>query len=337
MNHIVPIPAAEFERRQGNRPGFVRTNTNTIMETCYPPVRWVVENYIPEGLSILAGRQKLGKTWLALDWAIAVACGGAAMGSIFCETGDVLYIDLENGHRRIQGRINMIFPSERNRPDLSRLEWVNDAPDLNKGFIMALDDWRISVPDPRLVIIDVLQRIKPAGKVGQTSYESDYDAMSALQRWATEHRVAVLCLHHTRKGGADDPLEALSGSNGLSACADTTLLLDRDGNGTTLYVRGRDVEETESALTFLAGLWTVTGQASDVRRSTERGNILGALEEANEPMSPTDIAAVTAMKSGNVRRLLYSMMRDGEVQKSGRGRYQLPEPTGDEPSSAEGR
>lgn len=324
MNDMAPIPVTEFERRQRNSPMFVRTNTNTIMETSFAPIRWTVEGYVPEGLSILAGRQKLGKTWLALDWAIAVACGGAAMGSIFCQQGDVLYIDLENGYRRIQGRINMLFPSEQNRPDLSRLEWVNEAPDLNRGFIPALDDWRTSVPDPRLVVVDVLQRVKPIGKARQTSYESDYDAMSALQRWATEHRVALVCLHHTRKGGADDPLEALSGSNGLSACADTTLLLDRDGSGITLYVRGRDVEEKESALGFNSGTWTLAGEAAAVRRSSERGNILVTLEQAAGPMSPTELADVTGMRSGNVRKLLFTMHKAGEVQKTGRGRYLHP-------------
>lgn len=321
MMTVAPIPIEEFERGQNRTARFNRTNTNDLMSVDFPPIRWVVPDYVPEGLSILAGRQKLGKTWLALDWAIAVSCGGAAMGSIFCQQGDVLYIGLENGHRRIQGRINMLFPGAQNRPDLCRLEWVNEAPDLNKEFIPALDEWRTYVKDPRLVVIDVLQRVKPAGKAGQTSYESDYDALSALQRWATEHRVAVVCLHHTRKAGADDPLEALSGSNGLSACADTTLLLDRDANGVTLYVRGRDVEEKESALKFVGGFWVVTGEAADVRRSSERGNILAALEEAGQPMSPADLAVVTDMKSGNVRRLLHSMGKAGEVEKIGRGLY----------------
>jgi len=319
MNTLAPIPLTEFEKS----PRFVVTNTNTIMATNYAPIQWVVPDYLPEGLSILAGRQKLGKTWLALDWAIAVATGGAAMGSVFCEGGDVLYIDLENGHRRIQGRISMLFPAERNRPDLSRLGWVNDAPDLNKGFVHALEDWRSSVIEPRLVVIDVLQRIKPVGKANQTSYESDYDAMSALQRWAMERRVGVLCLHHTRKGGADDPLEALSGSNGLSACADTTLLLDRDGNGTTLYVRGRDVEEKESALTFTGGHWTLAGSAAEVRRSVERNAILAALGDATEPMSPSVISDVTGMKAGNVRKLLLGMVKAGDITKVERGRYSL--------------
>ncbi|QDY99162.1 AAA family ATPase [Nitratireductor mangrovi] len=224
-------------------------------------------------------------------------------------------------------RINMLFPGERNRPDLARLEWVNDAPSLNKGFIAGLEDWRTSVADPRLVVIDVLQRVKPAGKAGQTSYESDYDAMSELQRWTVDHRVTVLCLHHTRKGGADDPLEALSGSNGLSACADTTLLLDRDGSGITLYVRGRDVEEKESALRFLSGTWNLIGEATEVRRTDERERILSELLIADAAMSPREIAMATSMPRNNVDQLLFKMGKAGEVQKTGRGCYVHPDRT----------
>ncbi len=82
-----------------------------------------------------------------------------------------------------------------------------------------------------------------------------------------------------RKGGADDPLEALSGSNGLSACADTTLVLDRDQNGMTLYVRGRDVEEKETALRHDLGNWMILGEAADVHRTDERKVILQCLAD----------------------------------------------------------
>lgn len=303
------------------RPRFVRTNTNVIMATVFEPIRWTVPGYLAEGLSVLAGRQKLGKTWLAIDFALAVATGGVAMGSVAVEQGDVLYIDLENGPRRIQRRIETLWRDGGNRADLSRLEWVTEAPQLDKGFIPALEDWRQNVSQPRLVIIDVLQRIKPAGNANRNSYENDYSTFAPLQQWATKHGIAVLALHHTKKGGADDPLEALSGSNGLSACADTTLVLDRDANGITLYVRGRDVEEKESALSFSGGLWTVKGDAGDVRRTSERGSILAALEDADEPLSPTDIADATRMPNQNVRQLLVSMGKSGEVVKVSRGRY----------------
>jgi hypothetical protein len=131
--------------------------------------------------------------------------------------------------------------------------------------------------------------------------------------------------HHTRKGGADDPLEALSGSNGLSACADTTMLLDRTAAGMTLYVRGRDVEELETALRFDNGLFSILGDADEWKRSGERSAILRVLKEADEPMSPTEIAVAADMKPNNVKRLMPKMTKAGEVQKVRRGRYVHPD------------
>lgn len=302
---------------------FDLTNTTTILATEYPEIRWIVPGYIPEGFVVLAGRQKLGKTWLAMDFSIAVATGGSAMGSIACEQGDVLYIDMENGHRRIKKRIFTLFPHA--QPDLSRLHWATKTISLKDGFIDALEAWRMAAVDPRLIVIDVLTRIKPTGSQARNAYENDYAAYVELQKWAIDNCVAVLALHHTRKGGADDPLESLSGSNGLSAVADTTLVLDRDSNGITLYGRGRDVPETDTALSFDGGLWTIKGDASEVHRSTSRSAILSALRDATEPMKPIEISDATGLKSGNVRKLLLAMCRSGEVQKSRRGEYVHPE------------
>lgn len=300
---------------------FTRTSTNVVMATEFEPIQWTIPGYVPEGFNVLAGRQKLGKTWLAIDWSIAVACGGTAMGTVPVEAGDVLYIDMENGPRRIQRRIQALYPDERVRPDLSHLEWVTDAPSLDNGFVDALDDWRRSVVKPRLVVIDVLQRIKPAGNANRNAYENDYSSWAPLQRWAMEQGIAVVGLHHTKKGGADDPLEALSGSNGLAAVADTTLVLDRTSNGITLYVRGRDVDEKESALAFDAGFWTLQGDAAEVRRTDERTAILDALAGSATPMSPTELADITGMVGPNVRQMLSRMVRSGEVKKVGYGRY----------------
>lgn len=328
MSEIIEIHPAEIYDRLRNAavPRLRMTSTNTIMATVFEPIRWTVPDYVPEGFSVLAGRQKLGKTWLAIDWAVAVATGGIAMGSINVEQGDVLYIDCENGQRRIQRRIKSLFHDDRRRPDLSRLQWVTTAPMLDKGLIEALDEWVSSVSAPRLVVIDVLQRIKPAGSANRNAYENDYSTWAPLQAWATENGIAVVGLHHTKKGGADDPLEALSGSNGLSACADTTLLLDRDSKGISLYVRGRDVEERESAMLFSEGSWSVAGDASKVRTTSERRSILSALEEAGEAMSPTDIAAVTGVSSQNIRQTLHRMAKAGEVEKESYGRYRAVTP-----------
>jgi len=135
----------------------------------------------------------------------------------------------------------------------------------------------------------------------------------------------VLGLHHTRKGGADDPLEALSGSNGLSACADTTIVLDSNQNGKTLYVRGRDVIERETAITFIGNQWTVLGEAADVRRSSERAVIVQTLRDNREPMTPSELAAVLEKRANNIKQLLYKMAKTvpAEVYRVGKGRYWL--------------
>jgi len=138
---------------------------------------------------------------------------------------------------------------------------------------------------------------------------------------ATESNVGTLGLHHTKKGGAEDPLEALSGSNGLSACADTTIVLDQNQNCRTLYVRGRDVEERETAVRFDCGAWSVLGDAAEVNKSDQRRAILDVLRNSTEPFGPKEIAAATGMKDGNVRFLLGKMAEAGEIQKQGYGHY----------------
>jgi len=71
---------------------FKRTNTNDLMAATFPALKAIVPGYVYGGFVVLAGRQKLGKTWLAIDWAVAIATGGVALGSIDCAPGDVLYI-----------------------------------------------------------------------------------------------------------------------------------------------------------------------------------------------------------------------------------------------------
>jgi hypothetical protein len=72
-------------------------STAAIMAGASTPMRRVGPFYVGEGLFILAGRHKPGKTCLALDRAIAVASGGMAMVSDACKQGDVLCGDFENG------------------------------------------------------------------------------------------------------------------------------------------------------------------------------------------------------------------------------------------------
>ena len=116
----------------------------------------------------------------------------------------------------------------------------------------------------------------------------------------------------------------------MTGGADAGLILDRNSQGTTLYVRGRDIDEKESAVTFdkLTCRWRVLGEASEVRRSDERKKILDFLKGASEPLGPRQIAAGIEMPVKNVDRLLSKLVTAGEVEKAGRGGTSTPrEPT----------
>lgn len=103
-------------------------------------------------------------------------------------------------------------------------------------------------------------------------------------------------------------------------------MLARSSQGTTLYVRGRDIEEAEHAISFdkVGCRWTILGDASEVHRSNERGRILAALADAKEPLTPQDIVASTGMSPTNVWQMLHRMAVDGDIVKVGRGKYRHP-------------
>jgi len=109
----------------------------------FPPIAWVVPRYVAEGATILAGKPKLGKSWLALDMAVAVARGGYLLGDIICAQGDVLYCALEDNRRRLQGRMRKVVGDI---PWPPRLFFRTKLQRLSEGGIGELRKWIVSVP-----------------------------------------------------------------------------------------------------------------------------------------------------------------------------------------------
>jgi hypothetical protein len=289
----------------------------------FPPVSYVVPGLIPEGLAILAGKPKIGKSWMALDIGCGVADGRKVFGSIQPAVGDVLYCALEDTNRRLQHRLHKVRPSA-TWPE--RLTLATSWRKLDGGGVSDIADWAASVSEPRLAIVDTLAGVRPERQLRDTTYDGDYRTLLQLQRLAGECSFAVLVLHHTRKMEADDPLDTISGTLGLVGCADTALVLARTPKGTTLYGRGRDVEEQEYAISFNRDTcrWTVLGEAGEVQRSDTRKAILDALANVIGTMTPEQIAVATGIKRNAVDQRLLAMVKDGEVIQLGRGQYVHP-------------
>lgn len=288
----------------------------------FPPLRWVAPNYITEGMTLLAGRPKIGKSWLMLDCGLAVAAGRPWWDDAPCDGGDVLYLALEDNERRLQSRITKLIGYADAWP--STFHFATEWPKASDGGLERLVDWIKSVAKPRLIVIDVIAMFRDAKDGTKDPYAADYDAIKALQAIASEYRVAIVGVHHLRKSGAEvDPFEKVSGTMGLSGAADTVMILDRDSNGTTIYGRGRDAPEIEKAVEFDGECcqWRVLGDADAIHISDSRDQVLDALRDGTGPMSPTDIAAATGMPVNRVKQLLFQMAKAGQVDKEGRGAY----------------
>jgi hypothetical protein len=321
MNMIV-VPIEDYERDRRARRWLTARELDAM---AFAPIKYVVPDWLVEGLTLFAGAPKIGKSWLVLEMALAVAAGGCCLGTASCEPGEVLYLALEDNRRRLQSRIRRLWGDLR-EPAPERLHIATQWPRANEGGIAALRDWAKERPLARLIVIDVLAMFKAMARGSDRTslYEADYLTIKELQALAAELGVAIVVVHHTRKSAGElDPFEKVSGTLGLSGAADTTIVLDRDQSGFTAYGRGRDITEFETAMQFnkTSCSWRVLGEASEVRRSDERTTILTALAEAGAEMSPSDLAGATGIPENNVRQLLFKMARAGEVVREGRGRY----------------
>ena len=121
-------------------------------------------------------------------------------------------------------------------------------------------------------------------------------------------------------------MDTISGSLGLAGTADTCLILARTPKGTTLYIRGRDIEEGERAIAFGNEncRWTLLGDASEVHRSDTRKSILAVLAAATAVMSPGEIAAAVGINRNTVDQQLLQMRNAGEFVQVSRGLYADP-------------
>jgi hypothetical protein len=291
-------------------------NAVELMALELPEPRWAVEELIPEGLTILAGRPKLGKSWLALGVGIAVASGGRALGRIPVTAGDVLYLALEDSPRRLKERLGLLLDGDApsSRLSVSR-QWPRGA-----DGVVEVEQWLRDHPDTRLVVIDTLAKFRAKTKTGSRGYDDDYSDLEPLQELATRYHLAIVVVAHVRKLPAEDWVDTLSGTLGLAAAADglVGLFRNRGASEAVLKVTGRDLEERELGLRFDdLCTWTLLGDAAvTVELSAERKAILRLLEESG-PLGPVAVAARLRKNPNTTKHTMRAMATAGQLSVDG--------------------
>ncbi len=295
-----------------------RWNNHALLTTHFPEMRWAVPGILPEGLTILAGRPKLGKSWLALQIANAVGSGGKVFDKEV-QKARVLYMALEDVERRLQSRLK----AQHAREDAEVDYLFSGLPLAGNGLIDLEND--ILAHQYRVVIIDTLSRAL-GGRSDQQDLEQMTAVMGKLQKMALTHHVAILAVDHHRKtnGLMVDPIDDIMGSTGKSATVDAVMGLYRErGNSeATLHIVGRDTGEDQSLCLHWdhdLACWQVKEQAvKGVKDSSSRARVIQAirsLETAGDHSHTKRISEVTGIGMSNVSETLAILLAEGLVYK----------------------
>lgn len=291
-----------------------------LMQKNFPEPRWAVQGVLPEGLNILAGKPKKGKSIFALNIGLSIALGGLALGKIPVEQGAVMYLALEDTERRLQGRIKQMSYSDAAPADLHLFtKW----PRMDAGGLEFLEAKIIEIPNVRLVIIDTLQKFRTPAKGNANLYAEDYETVSKIKDIADRLGVCILLIHHLRKAESDDIFDTLSGSLGLTGGSDGNLVMQRIRGTTTLHITGRDLEDVEYAIELDPQMlaWRILGERSEVKRTNEQQQIFDTLKRLTEPTTPKELADITGLKIGSIKNILSKFLEEDSVKRTGYGKY----------------
>ena len=298
-----------------------------LLTRSWPEPVWAVPGLLPVGLTVLAGRPKIGKSWLCLQLVQAVTTGGVFLGQRVAR-GSCLYLALENPPRRLAERAKL-----QGWEDLDAQADFATVGSFQRGDGRGLAAI-IAERGYRLVIVDTLSRAFS----GDKNDGGDMTAqLTPVQEAAHAAGCAVVVIHHHNKlgaattGAADgvepDPLVNLQGSVSIGGMADCIVGMYRqaDKRGVLLTGYGRDVEEYALNLTFdrTTHAWQAT-EADAPKVTDERAAVLATIQERG-PSTLTELVKALKVDKGNLYKRLQNMVSLGMLDVDAKGRYSAPE------------
>ena len=139
-------------------------DAETLLSTPMSKTMFIVDGLISQGVNVISGASKIGKSWLMLWLGLQVAQGNSVWGLSTLQC-DVLYLSLEDTQRRIKDRLYNLTDSA---PD--NLYFAVTSGLIGGGLEEQITDFLTEHPATKLVIIDTLQKVRDskgsAGKAG---------------------------------------------------------------------------------------------------------------------------------------------------------------------------
>lgn len=213
-----------------------------------PEMQCIVKNMLYEGLAILAGPPKIGKSWCSLQLGLSVAQGDNFLG-FETNQGTVLYLALEDSYKRLQSRLNIMLDGKEAPKSFLFAIRCNS---LSTGLLAQLNAFLVENPGIKLIIIDTLQLVRGTVNKNDTLYGNDYKEISTLKKFADDNHISIVLIHHFRKmADSSDTFNQITGTTGITGAADTMITLSKESRfkeKTLLSLTGRDIDGGEFVL-----------------------------------------------------------------------------------------
>jgi len=280
-----------------------------------PPVEteWLIHGLIPAGSVVLfSGREGTMKTWLAMDWAHAVAEGGNWLNRP-CESSAVLYLDAEMPGSLFRNRLHAVGGSL----NLNVWRWQD------RSFPAGLDDSRLrdAARSHRLIVVDTLRRFMR--NLDENS-ATEMAGVTKNLRELTRHGATVIVLHHATK---DLEKPSYRGSSELGAGVDVALHIIKkwiDGRETLQITTSKTRFENSPELVLRVEKIPARPLFHDMNPQPDTTNALPSSEDLDRlanviaelegrlGRSPTQSEIVEAAKSMGSRNTVLGRLQEGE-------------------------
>ena len=258
-------------------------------------------DWLPEGLTLLGGRPKAGKSWLAERAAFEIAQRKKTL-HFALEYGQLMMQERFSGYDNVQPLHLKLYPEGA----LARLDQGG-----HEQLVRLIEH-----EQAELAIIDTFAMIKRPGDM--KGYEAEYAAMSDLKRLVTETGASILALHHTRKPSANDTgdvFDGILGSSALTAVPDNLLVFVNRDDSPVLHGKGRLIEPYELPLAWSDPGFTVAEPDAHMRdKAPLQYQIKTHLRTAG-PANNKELAKVFGKSEPGIANATRKLIDSGEVQR----------------------
>lgn len=310
-----------------------RWTISAVLATKPEPLNWVLPGVIPEGLTLLVGAPKAGKSWFNMNLLASMMTGRPDQLFGWGQSHDPvpsLYLALEDPHRRVHDRMLKVVNGLEFDSDNAGEVWL-DLPPMKGGGREEIERWLELNPRARCIQVDVLAKVRGQQDTSGGLYQADYEALEPLKEIADEYGIGVLVTHHDRKKVDEDFVNMVSGTKGVTGAADTILYLTRERGSTSgkLRCESRDVEECTYAMEFDKnhGRWHIMYRL-EAGTETQGPTTIGKIQQlllARGESTLEEIAKLLDADPRSMRRAVTQGQQEGKLAQTNDGRWYIPE------------